>query len=178
MRGCVLRVRKYIASNFPEKTVSEPTKDSGLDLLVTNQGNARTLKLKVHHSKDYVPQWTTVEHVDLSVSKEFKAAGLFTPIRQQLDQSVADFWVLELSGSEDKYDYVLIPPGELSNRLGVLPDGSRKHFIYVWMTKRGRAWLGRDLNEHQRKSIAENKFEKEDRELTKYLNDWTPVRKL
>ena len=186
MRKGVLLVRQYIESNFPGTNVTVPTKDSSIPLIDLLVKKKRTIQLKVYASyasKNFIPEWDA----EYSVKKQFRAAGLFTPERQKLDQSGADYWVLVIQRSDKDtddcskkviYDYVMIPPKELSDILPKPPRDAAKYRIYVWVTKGGQAWLGRGLSEQQRKSISENTFPNKDRELTKYLNNWSPIQEL
>ncbi len=46
-------VGEYIERNFPEWNVWLPSRDTGVDLLVTNKRNQKVLPLQVKFSKDY-----------------------------------------------------------------------------------------------------------------------------
>jgi len=50
-----LSVGQYIEQNFKGKNIWVPAKDLGIDLLVTNSNNSRTVSLQVKFSTDYLP---------------------------------------------------------------------------------------------------------------------------
>ena len=50
-----LVVGQYIASSFKDKNIWVPTKDVGIDLLVTNSKNTKALTLQVKFSKNFLP---------------------------------------------------------------------------------------------------------------------------
>jgi predicted helicase len=48
-------VGQHIESSFKDKNVWVPTKDTGIDLLVTNSENAEAVALQVKFSRDFLP---------------------------------------------------------------------------------------------------------------------------
>ena len=161
---------------FKGKNVWVPTKDTGVDLLVTNSANTKTVTLQVKFSRDLLP----VMKYDPSILKNFRSCTWFSLDRNKLARSIANFLVFVLPGF-DKHtcDYVIIKPSELKKRLDTLHSNSMRYHTYVWLTKHSsRAWLTRDTSKQDRQKIAEDTFENRTRDLTRYLNDWSFVRNL
>ena len=46
---------EYIERNYPHWNVWVPSKDTGIDLLVTDETNSKTVSLQVKFSKDFNP---------------------------------------------------------------------------------------------------------------------------
>jgi hypothetical protein len=62
-------VGDYIERKFPRVNVWVPTKDTGIDLLVSGKKNKRLLSLQVKFSrdfKDYLNNWDPIEELSRS----------------------------------------------------------------------------------------------------------------
>jgi hypothetical protein len=82
-----------------------------------------------------------------------------------------------LSFEKKSYDYLLITPQELLRRLEAIHGVSPRYQVYVWVTKRDRAWLARGLKKADEAQIANGIFRDELREVTRYLEeDWALIR--
>src|SRR4051812_16365639 len=83
-----------IESRFRRVNVWIPAKDTGVDLLVSNRDNTKTVSLQVKFSRDYL-----VTHIKNSALKRgLRACGWWTPTRQQIKKSRAQYWVFVLIG--------------------------------------------------------------------------------
>src|SRR5450631_555317 len=133
-------VGQHIESFFKGKNVWVPTKDSGVDLLVKNSVNKKAITLQVKFSRDFLP----IMKLDPVAQSELRSCTWFTLDHKKLTKSTADLWVFVLLGFEKHtYDYVIIKPKQLIERLKSLHGDSQRYQIYVWVTKQGRAWLTR-----------------------------------
>ena len=74
--------------------------------------------------------------------------------------------------------YVIIKPQELYRRLDILHSKAKVIQTYLWVTTRGKCWETRGLRKEQQDAIANNDTCKIDdiRNLTKFLNNWNPVK--
>jgi hypothetical protein len=168
-------VGQHIETSFKGKNVWVPTKDSGFDLLVTNEMNKKALSLQVKFSRDFLPMMK----LKPSALKELRSCTWFTLDREKVAASAANLWVFVLLGFEKStYDYVIIPPAELLKRLEGLHGHLPKYQTYVWVTKKNRAWLTRGISKDDQTKIAENAFHHSVRELTPQLNNWALIEKL
>jgi predicted helicase len=165
-----------IERKFRRVNVWIPAKDTGIDLLVSNDNNTKTLSLQVKFSRDYL-----ATHMrDAAFHKELRACGWWTPTRQQIKQSRAEYWIFVLVGFANRStDFIIIKPGELLTRLDAIHGKAAKKFqSYLWVTQKSTCWETRGLNRKDQLSITENTFENSIRNFTAYLNNWTPIKAL
>jgi hypothetical protein len=173
-------VGQHIESQYKRLNVWVPTKDRGLDLLVTNDSNKRALSIQVKFSRDFLPMMK----LEASARKQLRSCTWFALDGTKIAKSVADIWVLVLLGFEQRtQDFLVISPGDLLERLEKIDSGkakqkSGKYQVYVWVTKQGRAWLTRDLTKEDQLRIAANTYESKERELSSALNNWSRIEQL
>jgi hypothetical protein len=168
-------VGQHIESNFKNKRVYVPTKDTGVDLLVTNSASNKAVTLQVKFSRDFLP----VMKDPPATRRSLRSCTWFSFDRQKIVESSAALWVLVLLGFEARtYDYLVIAPEELKDKLEKLHGKSKRYQVYVWVTKRRRAWLTRGIAAMDKEAIARDAFTDRAREVTRYLNDWSAVKNL
>jgi hypothetical protein len=163
-----------IERKFPNVNVWVPAKDIGVDLLVTNKENKKSISLQVKFSRDYP-----------ATHKELRASGWWTPTRQKIETSPAEYWIFVLVGLTDRStdarstDFIIIKPDELLKRLDAVhgQNGKKpeKFQSYLLVTKKRRCWETRGLNNSEKLQIAEEKFKCDARDFTTYLNNWKPI---
>jgi hypothetical protein len=161
---------------FPALRVWMPTRDSGVDLLVTDDRGQKALSLQVKFSKDFLGN-----NVRAVISKNIKSGGWWTFKRDKIAESPADYWVLVLYQFQQRsHDFIIISPTQLLRMYNSL--GRSKDVIqsYVWVTqaKPARCWETRGLKKADEDSIADDSYSNRIRELTKYLNNWKPIARL
>jgi hypothetical protein len=162
-------VGQHIERKFKRTNVWVPTKDVGVDLLVTNATSTKAVTLQVKFSRDFLP----IMKLEPSVQKNLRSCTWFTLDRKKLEASTATLWVLVLLGFEkNTYDYVVIKPGELKKKLESLHGNAKSYQTYIWVTKHGRAWLTRGISKQHHQGIAMNTFSDASRDLTDHLDDW------
>jgi len=165
-------VASEIEQRFRDYFVWLPSKDTGIDLLVTNNDNTRTASLQVKFSKDF-----NATHVRDAFRPNIRGTGWWTLNRQKIVDSNADFWVFILYSFENRnQDYIIITPEEL---LSIFDNTNRftdKIHCYITVTNNSTAFETRGLNENQMNSIFDNSFPVDNiRCLNNYLNNWTPM---
>src|SRR6266851_973153 len=97
-------VGSHIEQNFKQLNVWVPSRDTGIDLLVTNYSNRRALSLQVKFGKDWL-----VTHMKPEFHEPLRACGWWTINREKLRTSPADFWVFVLLGSKRQTtDFIII----------------------------------------------------------------------
>jgi hypothetical protein len=162
-------VGQHIERKFKRANVWVPTKDVGVDLLVTNPTCTKAVSLQVKFSRDFLP----IMRLEPSDQKNLRSCTWFTLDRKKLEASTATLWVLVLLGFEkNTYDYVVIKPSELMKKLVSLHGNTKIYQTYIWVTKHERAWLTRGISKQHQHSIATNTFSDAGRDLTDRLNDW------
>ena len=146
-----------------------PSKDTGIDLLVSDRQNRRTASLQVKFGKDFLPEMAARFRGPL------RACCWFTINSDKLRASKADFWVFVLRGLERRTpDFVVVPTIELKLRLKRIHGLKGKRVIqsYLWVTERNRCWETRDLKDGKddERRIAAGVYENPVRDFTKFLN--------
>jgi hypothetical protein len=165
-------VGSYIEQQYKRVNLWVPSRDTGIDLLVTDRRNRRAVSLQVKFGRDWL-----LTNMKREFQEPLRACGWWTINRDKLRASAADYWVFVLLGSKSrKPDFVIIPPTELQQRLTSI-HGSKKKMIhtYIWVTERKRCWEARGLPVESQLQIAYGKYQNASRDLKKWLNNWAPV---
>ena len=168
----------HIENKFRRVNVWVPAKDTGIDLLVSDRANRKTVTLQVKFSKDFLV--TSRNQKKQEYRNKLRASGWWSLNSEKIQQSRADFWVFVLQGFANKsVDYVVIPPQELLNRLRKIHRGQpRIWHVYLSVTEEGGCWETRDLSNEDKLLIAKDKFSNPNRNFRKFLNVWDPVQRL
>lgn len=165
-------VGAHIEHTHPHWNVWVPSKDSGVDLLVTDNRNQKTVSLQVKFSKDFTPT-----HGSPLLQSRLLAAGWWSLDARKIQKSKADFWVFVLpSFIEKRTSLILIPPAELWSRFRII-HGTSKNRIhsYLRVTKTGKCWEARGLPNADQDLIALDRFSDKNRNFTEYLEAWNQI---
>ena len=168
-------VGEHIEHGYKNVEVWVPTKDTGVDLLITPKNHKKALSLQVKYSKNF-PSGLN----DAKLEKELRACGWWTLNRQKIVQSKADYWIFVLRGFESSdFDFIIIPPAELLRRLDTLyPKKLNSCHTYIWVTEMKKCWTTRGLGKTDMSLIAEGKYKDDERDFGDYLNNWSPIKEL
>ena len=167
-------VGAYIEHTYPQWCVWVPSKDTGIDLLVTDSRNRKAVSLQVKFSKDFNPT-----HHPILVQNKLMATGWWTHQDQKIEKSKADFWVFVLpSFIEHEASFIIVPPSDLLRRFRAIHGraGKRIH-SYLWVTKTGHCWETRGLPSADQELIAFDRFSNQSRDFTRFLNAWQQIGK-
>ena len=157
---------------FPEHRVWIPSKDDGIDLLVTNKLCQKPTSIQVKFSKDHLASGENAH-----ATAEIKSGDWWKLNRRKLLESPADLWVLVLCEFENrKYDYVVIPPKELAHRYNTIAPNAETIQSYFWVTRAGRCWETRGLGKSELQAVCNGSFVSEPRNFTTFLNSWLPFK--
>ena len=152
-------VGSHIEKHYKKWNIWVPSKDTGIDLLVTNANNTKTVSLQVKYSKD----WTPNDAPSL-VDSQLIASGWCCLQEKKIRQSNADLWVFVLpSFVEHSINFVIISPAELLRRFKLVFGKSEKRFD---------SYLRQAL-------IACGQFKEPNRDFTPFLNSkgWIELEK-
>lgn len=164
----------FIEDKFKNLNVWVPTKDTGIDLLVSNRNNKNTLTFQVKFSRDFL-----VTHMSDIFQSGLEACGWWTLNRQKIRKSKADYWVFVLQAFKEKsHHYIVIEPSELIKKLTKLHGTPKTLQTYFWITKQKKCWEARGLKKTDQVLIANNAFKNNQRDFTAYLNAWNELIKL
>jgi len=163
-----------IEKRFKKYNVWVPSKDTGVDLLVTNAKNRKMLGLQVKFSKDY-----TATHMKTIFANKFKAWGWWTLNSDKIRKSPADLWVFVMQSFEYKtIESVVIPPNMLLQKLGNIHRKSKTIQLYLWVTNKNKCWDTRGLKKAERILAANDFYSNKDRDFTPYLNNWVELKRM
>lgn len=164
----------HIERHFRHVNVWVPAKDTGIDLLVSDRSNRRTVSLQVKFSKDWL-----VTHLGPQFQRSLRACGWWTLNRDKLKGSVADYWVFVLQGFASRsIDFVVAPRRELLRRLERIHGRQKVIQTYLWITDNNRCWETRGLKKTDQLRIAGGLFADGPRDFSDWLNAWAPVARL
>lgn len=169
-------VGEYIEKKYPQLNVWVPTKDTGIDLLVTNKKDAsKSVAIQVKMSRGYKPV-----HATDDFSRMLQAGGWLTLSHDKIQKSTAEYWVFILVSHERrmKPKYIIIPPSELLKRLVKIHGKSKSYHFYPWVLNTGVALQGRGLSKKEKAQIATGSFTLGERDLTDYLEYRSPLDKI
>ncbi len=164
-------VGSYIESNFKDINLWIPSKDSGIDLLLTNQDNTKTVSIQVKFSKDFL----TTSMSDI-FQKGLRVCGWWTLNREKIKLSKADFWIFALHRfNSNDLQFIIIEPDRLITLFDNLNRKGKTIQSYIWVTEKLKAWETRYLKKQDQILIANHAYNDPIRDLSKYLNNWETV---
>jgi len=168
-------VGAYIERTFRHWKVWLPSKDTGVDLLVTDTRNRKAVSLQVKFSKDFNPTDRSV-----LLQSRLLAAGWWSHDARKIQKSNADFWVFVLpSFIEKETSFIILPPVELLRRFKAIQGGAKNRVdSYLRVTKTKRCWEARGLPNADQELIALDRFTDENRDFTVFLNAWKQIEAL
>ena len=164
---------EYLVASQLEKNYNVwiPTKDSGVDLLVSDKNNRKFASLQVKFSKDF-----NATHIKEALRVNIRNAGWWTLNRKKMVASKADLWVFVLySFAMKSQDCIIVPPADLMKIFDATGRKGDMIHCYIRVTKHGTAFENRGLSDEDNKNIGEKKYSNPERDLTKYLNNWTSL---
>ena len=163
-----------IEKEFPECEIWTPIKDTGTDLLITNQNNHKyNAGIQVKYSKDFVPASS------LEQQNGWSAINWFTLRPPEIiKKSNADVWIFALYSFYKKKIYcVIIEPAELARRLELLGGQSK---FYLWVTADAKhCFATRGLKKQEEKKLAAGDFSslaRSHRDFSPFLENWNPIK--
>jgi len=166
-------VGSYIEGKFKRYNVWVPSKDTGIDLLVTNSKNSKMLSLQCKFSKDY-----TATYMKTIFANKFKAWGWWTLNSDKIRKSPAELWVFVMQSFQEKsLECIVIPPELLLQRLRKIHGRKKLFQTYLWVTESEKCWETRQLGKSERILIANDSYHNQKRDFTAYLNNWRPLKR-
>ena len=158
-------VASAIERNCRDLRVWIPSRDTGVDLLVTDRHQKKVASLQVKFSKDY--QSTSRDSASVA---DIVSGGWWTFERAKIAASTADYWVLVLHRFKPaKFYFVIVPPRELLARYDRIRPNSKSIQSYFCVTSADRCWEVRDLDKAAMKAISAGTYSQPERDFSKYL---------
>jgi hypothetical protein len=167
-------VGTYLERTFPNCRVWIPSKDSGIDLLVTNGSCSRAVSLQVKYSRDYVDSSRSPnDPTFLSVTRN----SFITVKRDKIEASPARFWVIVLHSFTVKSPrFLVITPSELLKRIEVHHGRRASYICYFNIVGKTKCWDMR-APRAEMKTALENGTISPSRDFSDRLDDWSKIRR-
>lgn len=157
-------VGDYINRRFAKTwEVWVPTKDSGVDLLVTHRTRNRQLKLQVKFSRCFgvLPEFTPA----------VLATSWYTLDPGKIRSSRADLWVLVILTLRHEVHFVVVPTRELTKRI---PPGTKgKWNLYLWTYEDGSCFDVRGLRLAERRETLTRPIRNRKADYSRFLGSWS-----
>lgn len=162
----------FIEKTFPGSRVWIPSKDTGIDLLVTDANCKNPISLQVKFSKDFLPT-----HMQDFYKNKLKVCTWFQFSQKSINFSKADYWILVLqSYMFSEAHYLLITPKELLQRIKKYHGKKNIYNLYFWVTSNLRCYETRGLKTSEKKRTVDDTLNLPFRCFSKYLDNWTPLK--
>lgn len=155
---------------FKNVSVWLPSKDDGIDLLLTDKDHKKTASLQVKFSKDFNT------HVKEHIRPNIRGTGWWKLSKKGIEKSKADFWVFILYSFDKKSnDFIIIEPKKL---LKIFTNLNRQKEIihcYITVTKEKAVFETRGIPTKEMQLLYDNKYKNSQRDLKQYHNNWEPI---
>lgn len=151
-----------------------PSKDTGIDLLVSNYEMSQFTSIQVKYSRDF--NETNNKGV---LKKGWKSSGWWSLKLEDIQNTKADFWIFVLYQIHNKNsDFIIIPKENLITLYNHLNEGKsiNKPFqSYITINEEKKVFETRDLKKPEKLLIAQNTYQNSNRDLTLFLNNWNQI---
>ena len=167
----------YIEHKFKNINVWVPSKDTGVDLLLTDKKNKKAVSVQVKFSKDYLEP----RYFGSYSQEKLKACGWWSHDTLKIKKTPADFWIFVLYCQKKRnIQSIIINPKDLLKRLQKIHGNARKIQSYFQITMKNRCWETRDLKnkKEDESAIIEGEYSNKVRNFSEYLNNWDPIQKI
>lgn len=167
-------VGSFIEKRFPDCRVWIPSKDSGIDLLITDKTHTRSLSLQVKFSKDFMPTLGSFLDTD-----ELKVLTWFKFSAKALSTSQADYWVLVAhSYACTTPIFLVIPPKRLFEQAIKHHSNTKSLNLYFAINSLDQCWEIRGLSKDDKTRMLDGTLKTHSRNFTKYVNNWAPIQRI
>ena len=140
-----------------------PTKDSGVDLLITRkQRRGKAVGLQVKFSRGF--------GIREELARHLIATSWFTLEPKKIRGSQADLWVFVILTLKHEQHFVVIPKRELRKRI---PRGCGKMWnLYLWVYDDGSCYQVRDLGKDEKLDTVHRGVRDRHRDFSEWLENW------
>lgn len=146
-----------------------PSKDSGVDLLVTRKRReGKPVRLQVKFSRSFDIKQDFARHVI--------ATSWFRLEPRKIRKSLADLWVFVILTLRHEEHFVVIPKRELQRR--VPRHVGKRWDLYLWVYEDGSCYQVRDLNTEDRLETIRHRVRDRRRDFCEWLENWNVLEKL
>jgi hypothetical protein len=157
-------VGDYINRKFGRKyDVWVPTKDIGIDLLVTRKRRqGKAVGIQVKFSRAY--------SIREELARHLIATSWFMLDLEHIRKSNADLWVFVIMTLNHTQHFVLVPRLDLRRRIP--HNCGKKWNVYLWVYDNGSCYQVRGLNPEEQLAIASRGVRDPHRNFSEWLERW------
>lgn len=139
-----------------------PTKDTGIDLLVTRRDKGgRAVSLQVKFSRCFsIPE---------ELSRHLIATSWFTLDPKKIRKSTADLWVFVILTLRHDQHFVVIPKSDLEKRA---PRNVNKWNLYLWVYDNRKCYQVRDLRKEEKLDTMHRGVRNKQHDFSECLENW------
>ena len=147
-----------------------PTKDTGVDLLVSDTTNRKTVSLQVKHSRCYA-----YPHLQARFGQNLTSCGWWRFDTQKLKNSPADLWVLIIIGTQQPaVHFIFIEPKALLARITKLRPNASSTQSHLWI-ERNNCWETMGLKQNDKTQLVSGAFTPKSRNFSEFLGAWSKI---
>ena len=168
---------EYLVGTHLERTfrgcrVWIPSKDSGIDLLLTDGSCSRAVSLQVKYSRDYADS-SPAEPARHSITR----ATFITVKREKLVTSPARYWVIVLHSFTAKSPrFLIITPRELLKRIEAHHGRRDSYILYFNIVAETKCWEMRGPRAEMKAALDADTITRS-RDFSDLLDDWSQIRR-
>ena len=153
----------------PKFDVWVPTKDSGVDLLITRKRReGKPVRLQVKFSRSFdIPE---------ELARHVVATSWFRLEPSKIRKSLADLWVFAILTLKHEEHFVVIPKRQLQQRIPRNPG--KRWDLYLWVYNNGSCYQVRDLNSEDKFETIHRGVRDMRRDFSEWLENWKVLEKL
>ena len=164
-------VGTHLERTFPDCRVWIPAKDSGIDLLVTDESCSRAVSLQVKYSRDY----TDSSPADPN-RRAITRATFITVKREKLEASPARYWIIVLHSFAKKDPrFLVITPRELLKRIEAHHGRRASYILYFNVVGESKCWEMRAPRAEMKAALDAGTIARS-RDFTDALDNWSQIR--
>ena len=162
-----------VEARFPKLRIWIPSKDDGIDFLLTNKEYQMPLSIQVKYSRDF--NWS---HGNVLLRPYTKSAAWYSLNREKIENSKADYWVfVNYDGFKQRADYIFLKPSELLAKFDALERKGNKIECYIMVTNDMKCYETRKLRKHECTPLISGALDTTQRNLTNHLERWDIIEK-
>jgi hypothetical protein len=164
-------VGTYLERTFQNCRVWIPSKDSGIDLLLTDGACSRAVPLQVKYSRDYAHS----SPVDLT-RRSITRATFITVKREKIVASPARYWIIVLHSFTTKDPrFLVVTPQELLKRIQKHHGRRANYILYFNVVNENKCWEMRAPRAEMKVALDVGTITRS-RDFTDTLDNWSQVR--
>ena len=164
-------VASYIERKFKEFEIWLPSKDTGIDLLLTN--SIKNISIQVKYSINY-----SLTTLNLTYRHSAHAFAWYRLNRNAIIKSKAQVWIFVIYIETIKeYDFIVISPKDLLKKLDAIHGIKLNIDCYFWITEEKKCFETRGLKKTDNIAVSKGTYVSATRDFSKYLNNWNLITK-